>query len=345
MITFTLLQVKLFSVTSILKDMAGVVVKQVCPGVELGEGPHWVPEQKALYYVDIRKGYVHRYFPGQDKHQSLKVEDAGSGDSVSLVVPVAGSTDLYVVGIGRSLGVVQWPLDAPDKHTAKATVLHTVDAETPNNRFNDGKCDPQGRLWAGTMGHESEPAVLDKEKGSLFCLNTSNELSKWVDKVSISNGLAWSHDRSTFYYIDSLANSVDAFEYDDAAGKISNRRVVFDFKKNDIKGVPDGMAIDTDGNLWVACFFGSKVICVEPSSGSLKRTVDLPAQNITSVCWGGDDYSTMYVTSAQTGLSAEELAKMPAAGGTFAVTGLGAKGLPPVEYKADLNVIKSKMGL
>ncbi|CAL4079075.1 unnamed protein product [Meganyctiphanes norvegica] len=324
--------------------MAGVV-KQVCSPVELGEGPHWVQGQKALYYVDIRKGYVHRYFPDQDKHQSLKVEAAGSGDSVSLVVPVAGSSDLYVVGIGRSIGIVHWPLNAPDKHQTKATVLQTIDDQSPNNRFNDGKCDPQGRLWAGTMGHESEPAVLEKEKGSLFCLDTANNISKWVDKVSISNGLAWTQDKGTFYYIDSLAFSVDAFDYDDTTGKISNRRVVFDFKKSNVEGIPDGMTIDTDGNLWVACFLGSKVICVEPKSGSLKCKVDLPARDITSVCWGGDDYATLFVTSAQTGHSSEELSKKPYEGATFTITGLGAKGFPPVDYKADLNMIKTKMAL
>ncbi|CAL4126330.1 unnamed protein product, partial [Meganyctiphanes norvegica] len=263
-------------------------VKEICPPVELGEGPYWCEEQSALYYVDITQGNVHRYFTKTNTRQTLHVEPTESGGSVSLVVPVKGRGNDFIVSIGRSLGLVNWPLDAPDHHITKAQILHTVDSASPSNRFNDGKCDPQGRLWAGTMGKGDDPDETQREKGSLFYLDSRNQLTHWITKVTISNGMAWSQDRKTFYYIDSLTYCLDTFDYEDDSGKISNRRLVIDFKKAGIPEMPDGMTIDVEGNLWVAFFFGSKVVCIEPGSGHVLREVRLPAQNITSVCWGDE---------------------------------------------------------
>ncbi|MDK2413195.1 SMP-30/gluconolactonase/LRE family protein, partial [Aphanizomenon sp. 202] len=127
-------------------------------------------------------------------------------------------------------------------------------------------------------------------------------------------------------------------------GAISNQRVLLDYESAGLKDqVPDGMTIDVDGNLWVACFGGGQVICVDPKAGKVIRQVAIPSKNVTSVCWGGPDYSTLYVTSGTLKMSKEEVAANPSSGGTFAVSGLGTKGLPPVAFKVDLEKLRAKM--
>ncbi|XP_045110867.1 regucalcin-like [Portunus trituberculatus] len=324
----------------------GVHVQQVASkGLIIGEGPHWVMDRCCLLFVDIMRGEMHRLFTDTRRHQKLHVEPEGAGDSLSFVVPVKNHPDLYAVGLGRSVALVEWLETDPDAHTRKVKVtLHTVESDTPTNRFNDGKCDPRGRLWAGTMAQESAPGVLPKEKGHIFCLNNDLTLDCTMDKISLSNGLAWSHDKKTFYYIDSMAYSVDAFDYDIGTGKIGNRRQVVDFKAVGLDpDIPDGMCIDSNGDLWVACFYGAKVICIDPTTRKIKRKITMPTKNITSVCFGGHDYSTLYVTSSSLGLTPEEVKEQPA-GATFAVTGLGVKGIAPDEFVVDEEVLKRKLG-
>lgn len=172
-----------------------------------------------------------------------------------------------------------------------------------NNRFNDGKADPSGRLWAGTMGFEPVPGQIDKFKGSLYSVVSRNEIKSHLDKVSIANGLAWDTKKNKFYYIDSPTRKVDVFDYNAKTGTISklknyvyellkkckiiyvlgNRQTAFDFDKYDIPGVPDGMTIDTDGNLWVAVFDGARVLHINPCSGELMTTIDIPAKQVCSI--------------------------------------------------------------
>jgi len=148
-----------------------------------------------------------------------------------------------------------------------------------------------------------------------------------LSSLDIANGLAWSSDNKTFYYIDSLTYRVDAWDYDSVGGVISNRRPVFDFKANNIKGIPDGMCIDEKGNLWVALFSGGKIAHIDPVAGNLIDHIEFPATNITSVAFGGPNLDILYVTSAQHGLSEEELLAQPDAGSIFQIRNTGVKGL------------------
>lgn len=323
--------------------MSDVEIRQVVAPVQLGEGPHWEEENQCLLFVNIKKSELHRYFPETGRHQVLHVEDCGTGKSVGFAIPLEDEPNFHVVGLGRSLVIVEWSPNDPDDHTVKPkVVLHTVDQQTPTNRFNDGKCDPQGRLWAGTMGYETIPGQPDLHKGSLFSLDSKLSLSKMADKVSISNGLAWSHDRKTFYYIDSLEYSVDAFDYDESTGEIGNRRKALDYKASGLsKDIPDGMCIDEEGNLWVANYYGKKVICINPKTNQIIKKVEMPAKNMTSVCWGGANYDTLFATSSMIGLTAAELTTQQG-GATFAIAGLGVKGLKPNNFKIDLQMLKSK---
>ncbi|KAG7157358.1 regucalcin-like [Homarus americanus] len=315
-----------------------VVVETVTKPAFLGEGPHWSVREQALYYVDIFNQNLHRYHPASQTHSTLHIE----GGPVTLVVPHNISLNTFVVSVGRDLAAVTWPDTTKDCVVSSYNVLASVDRHHSKNRFNDGKCDANGRLWAGTMGDTDVPDNPNPSLGSLFLLADNNTAPTVLDKVSISNGLAWSEDNRTFYYVDTCEYRVEAFECDFEKVKISKRRTVYDYRQEGLyPSFPDGMTIDTKGNLWVASFGTGKIHCVNPTSGKLERWVEVPASNVTSVCWGGPSLDQLYVTSTQKGLTKDQLAKQPHAGAVFRVTGLGAKGHPPMDSNVKLTTTRS----
>ncbi|XP_049426507.1 regucalcin [Epinephelus fuscoguttatus] len=276
----------------------------------IGEGPVWEESEQMLLFVDIAGQKVHRWSPATNQIQSVE-----TGDMVGFAVPRRSGG--YVAGVGRSIVAVDWS-------TQTMTSLVEVDKDKLNNRLNDGKVDPIGRLLAGTMGKEEQPAVVQKQQGSLFSVTSDLTVTKHLSQVDISNGLDWSLDQKTFYYIDSLALTVDAFDYDSNTGHIGNRRVVYRMEEGE--GFPDGMTVDAEGRLWVACYNGGRVINIDPATGVRLQTVSLPVTKTTSCCFGGPDYSDLYVTSASVGLDQSDRRAQPLAGGIFRVTGLGVKG-------------------
>ncbi|XP_062303712.1 regucalcin [Osmerus eperlanus] len=278
----------------------------------IGEGPVWEEKDETLLYVDISGQKIHRWNPATNQIQTMTTEKP-----VGCAVPRRSGG--YVIGEGTRFAAVDWGSQA-------ITTITHIDADKPNNRFNDGKVDPAGRLIAGTMALEERPAVLEPKQGSLFSLHTDLSVVKHFSQVDISNGLDWSLDHRTFYYIDSLTYTVEAFDYDINTGGLSNRRMVYRLEKDE--GIPDGMCIDSDGRLWVACYNGGRVIHIDPHTGARLQTVKLPVQKTTSCCFGGRNYSDLYVTSAYLGMDESDLAKQPQAGCVFKVTGLGTKGIP-----------------
>nr|XP_040049170.1 regucalcin isoform X1 [Gasterosteus aculeatus aculeatus]XP_040049180.1 regucalcin isoform X1 [Gasterosteus aculeatus aculeatus] len=284
------------------------VVKE---SASIGEGPVWEESEQTLMFVDITGQKIHRWSPSTNQIQSLE-----TGGTVGFVVPRRSGG--YVAGVGRSIVAVDWS-------TQVMTSLVVVDEDKTNNRLNDGKVDPIGRLLAGTMGREEQPAEVRKQ-GSLFSVNFDLSVTKHLSQVDISNGMDWSLDQKTFFYIDSLSLTVDAFDYDTNSGEIGNRRVVYRMEKGE--GLPDGMTVDSDGCLWVACYNGGRVINIDPVTGVRLQTVSLPVTKTTSCCFGGPDYSDLYVTSACLGLNESGRRQQPLAGSTFRVTGLGVKGQP-----------------
>jgi sugar lactone lactonase YvrE len=274
-------------------------------GALLGEGPAWDDRTGTLLWVDILGRVVHRLDPV-----------TGTDDPVRTPLDVGAAVPRRDGGLALALQDGFW-LAEPDGRMRRVAA---VEADDPQTRFNDGKCDARGRFWAGTMEYAGAAG-----RGSLYRLDPDGSVRKHLTGVSVSNGLAWTSDRRTMYYIDSLAWSVDAFDFDDAAGIVSGRRQVLEFPRTG--GVPDGMAIDEQGCLWVAFYGDGCVRRYDPASGATLLQVDLPTPHITSCAFGGPDLGELYITSARQGLDDAGRARYPAAGGLFRF-GPGVRGTP-----------------
>jgi gluconolactonase len=308
----------------LLKKMASPKVTVVSPHPHiLGEGPVWDERNNNLVYVDIVGHEVVRLNTVTGIYSKMNL-----GAVVGFAIPTTKSAHKMVVGSKKRLQMIDFAdLSVTD-------LAEEVEKDlTGNNRFNDAKCDALGRLWAGTMGNEKVIGKeFQQEKSALYSLDADLTLRKQVEKVTISNGTIWSRDNKTMFYIDSPRQSVDAFDFDLQQGKLSNRRTVLNFNSGPLaskfKGFPDGMTIDADGKLWVAFFDGANVTRFDPETAKILQTVKIPASKTTSMCFGGPGYQDMYVTSAQFGLTEEDIKNEPGAGHTFKVTGLGIRGVP-----------------
>ncbi|HTI30100.1 MAG TPA: SMP-30/gluconolactonase/LRE family protein, partial [Methylomirabilota bacterium] len=192
----------------------------------------------------------------------------------------------------------------------------------PGLRFNDGKCDPAGRFWAGTMTYDAALGA-----GALYRLDPDGQARMVLDEVTISNGLAWSLDGGTMYFIDTPTQRVDAFSFDGVTGEIGDRRPEIHLPPE--AGAPDGMTIDAEGGLWIALWGGAAVH--RYLDGRLDQVIELPVSQPTSCCFGGASLDELYVTSAREGLSAPRLRAEPLAGALFRVRP-GVRGLAPAVF-------------
>ncbi|KYO41492.1 hypothetical protein Y1Q_0006286 [Alligator mississippiensis] len=211
---------------------------------KIGESPVWEEKENSLLYVDINGKKISRWNSITKRVQSIAVDAPVS----SVGLRKSGN---YVITLGTRFAALKW-------NDQSVTTIMEVDKDKLNNRFNDGKVDPEGRYFA------------------------------------------------------------------------ANRRSIYKLEKEE--SIPDGMCIDTEGKLWVACYDGGRVIRLDPETGKRLQTVKLPVDKTTSCCFGGNDYSEMYVTSACQGMDDKWLSRQPQAGGIFKVTGLGVKGIPPYSY-------------
>ncbi|MDY0168558.1 MAG: SMP-30/gluconolactonase/LRE family protein [Thermoguttaceae bacterium] len=272
----------------------------------LGEGPLWHAPSQRLYWVDINRHEVHVFSPADGSDRAIDV-----GQKVGTVV-VRHSGGL-ALALHRGLATL-------DLETGQVDILCDPEADLPDNRFNDGKCDPAGRFWAGTMSLTRTPRTAN-----LWRLDPDFSVRRMLDGVTTSNGIVWSLDRRTMYYIDTPTREVAAFDYEVETGDIANRRPVVHFPEG--AGSPDGMAIDARGMLWIAHFRGGKVSCWDPRDGTMLQTIDIPASKVTACAFGGPNLDELYITTARVDLTEEELSDQPHAGGLF----LARPGVPGVE--------------
>lgn len=290
--------------------MTGSLEPALRAAAALGESPVWDERTETLLWVDIHRGEVHRFDPA-----------AGTDASVALGQPV-GSVAL--AEDGGLVGAVGMSLGRIDEETASFTPWHTVGE---GDRMNDGACDPRGRYLVGTL---TEPLV--EGASALFSLEPSGELRRVLGGVGLSNGLAWSADGGTLYYIDTVLERIDAFDYDLDTGTpdLASRRTIVDLRQ--APGRPDGMTTDSDGNLWVAMARGRAIHCYD-TRGRLQDLQEVPSPVVTSCTFGGPDYSDLYITTGQWPATAEELRDSPEAGAVFRLTGTGATGSPAARFR------------
>ena len=278
----------------------------------LGEGAVWDAARRLLYWVDIEGHELHAFDPARGRDVSFAL-----GDSVGTVVPRAKG------GVALTLGRA---FAALDLETRRLRVLAEPEEEKVRlgNRFNDGKCDPRGRFWAGTMALSEAAAV-----GGLYRLDPDGSVRRMLESVTISNGIAWSADAHLMYYIDTPTREVAVFDYDDATGAIANRRVAVRFPAR--HGWPDGMTMDAEGMLWIAEWDGGCVSCWDPGKGRLARRIKLPVRRVTSCAFGGPGIDELYVTTAWSRLDPAQRRAQPLAGGLFRVRP-GVKGVPAFAF-------------
>ena len=277
---------------------------------ELGESPAWDAGNDCLYWVDIHAGLLHSF------HSRNKTDTCVPlGEPVGCVAPCQNG-DL-ITALRSSFATFH-----PSTH--KLTRLVSPELNRPGNRFNDGKCDPAGRFIAGSMDDAEKEA-----SGGLYSYSADGRLTTLLTGVRISNGLTWSPDYKTFYYIDTPSGEVKAYGYDLSRGELDHPRRVINVPRE--LGWPDGMTSDLEGMLWVAMWGGARLTRWNPATGELLEAIPFPALNITSCIFGGENLSDLYVTSARQGMAEGQLKKYPLSGGLFKVK-TKVQGLPTFKF-------------
>lgn len=276
----------------------------------LGEGPIWDGERQTLFWVDIVSSTVHALDPASGAHRIWPVpEHVGS---------------LSVRERGGLVLALKSGFAALDLETGRTTMLAPAEADQPDNRFNDGRCDRQGRFWAGSLAYTE-----DQPLGTLWRLDPDHRAQPVITGITISNGLCWSPDGRTMYFVDTPTREIMAYAYDPATGTPSAPRL---FRRvDDTPGWPDGSIVDSEGCLWNAEWDGARVVRYAPD-GSVERVVEVPARRATCCSLGGPDLRTLFITTAWDRMSPAERADWPLSGHLFALD-VDVPGLPDPRYK------------
>ena len=261
----------------------------------LGEGPLWVARENAVYWVDIVSKKVYRYGVADDSRRAWMYE--------------AGVTSLAERRQGGLVGTVRDGFAFIDLEAGIFKPIVMPEADMPENRFNDGKVDENGRYWAGTMDDGEK-----LETGSLYRLDGDLTLHKMDENYTITNGPAFSVDGKTLYHTDTAKRTIFAFDFSED-GAISNKRVFAELVAKE-EGYPDGMTVDSEDCIWLAHFAGSRVTRYSPE-GKVIQVITMPVPNITSCTFAGPDLDTMYITTARHLLKEEDVRKYPLSGSLF----------------------------
>ncbi|HSY16451.1 MAG TPA: SMP-30/gluconolactonase/LRE family protein [Jatrophihabitantaceae bacterium] len=270
-----------------------------------GEGPVWDASLGRLHFVDMMAGDLLTL----DPDGGPTVERLHVGEVAAVWRPRIGGGG--IVGVQRGFALIE-----PDGTVATLPVVFT----DPGIRMNEGGCDPQGRFYCGTMAYAETPGA-----GTLYRLDLDATVATVLSGVSISNGIVWSLDGSTVYYVDSASHEVVAYDFDADAGTFHGKRTVVRIEPESAS--PDGMTIDAEGFLWVALWAGGAVRRYSPS-GELADVIELPATQVSACAFGGPELDTLYITTSRQGLADGE---QPAAGALFAAVP-GVRGAPVLPF-------------
>ncbi|MCD8269395.1 MAG: SMP-30/gluconolactonase/LRE family protein [Parabacteroides sp.] len=276
-----------------------------------GEGSIWHPDRNTLFWVDIEGKKLYEFYP--EKHDCKTWE---FDRMVSTVVPETDST--VVVSLQDEIVRV-------NLNNGSLTPIAPIPDHAGKVRCNDGKCDPAGRLWIGTMGFGAPQGA-----GTLYTVLPNGTVSTKLEKVTISNGIVWTADKKYMYYNDTPTGKIARYRYDEQTGEIEFDGIAVTLAPG--AGAPDGMTIDRNDHLWVAQWGGSGVYCYDPQTGELLAKVEVPAPHVASCAFGGKDMDTLYITTARAGLSEKDLEKYPLSGSLF-VCKPGVSGPEPYRFK------------
>jgi sugar lactone lactonase YvrE len=254
-------------------------------GDRCGEGAVWSADESAVYWTDINRFLIHRL-----EYPSLKLKTWVFHEPV---VALALTTDASRMLVALGSGLVWWwpETDARVDHGFKL-------AGWPEVRLNDGRPDPLGNFWVGSMFNNVSPDGGSADRGGtpgiLHRITPDGAVTEWVRDIAISNTLCWSADRTRFYFADTIKNEMRVYDYDAATGDLGDSRM---FLEGFERGLPDGSAIDQDGYIWNCRYLGGGIVRVAPD-GQIDRFIELPTRNITTCTFGGPDLSTLFITSA-----------------------------------------------
>jgi sugar lactone lactonase YvrE len=276
----------------------------------LGESPVWCERQQALYWVDVRGPFVRRH-------------DMATSETLSWTLPeLVGSMALRERGPGLVLALAT-SLAIFDPQTGEIERIASPEAHVPHRRFNDGRCDRQGRFWAGTM-HD----VTRAPEGTLYRLDADQRCCAVFNGIRAPNSLAWSPDGATMYFADSYLRAIFSYPFDRDAGTVGRRRVFAELRA---PAMPDGSTVDAEGFLWNAEYDGGRITRYAPD-GRVDRVIELPLQRPTSCAFGGADLRTLFVTTASQKLIDSERAAQPLAGAVLALDA-GVAGFAESRYR------------
>ena len=275
-------------------------------GAQLGEAPVWHPSDQRLYWVDILRPAVYRFDPESGVNEICELKKL-----VSAVLPTTDG------------GIMVATLDGIEKldfDTGDLTPFCHPESGLSENRLNDAKVGPGGAIWVGSMRMDAA-----KPSGGLYRVDSDGGSSQKESGITVSNGLGWSPDNSTFFFIDTVPGHIYAYDSAPGTGSLSNRRVFAKVEADD--GRPDGMTVDQEGGVWCALWDGWGIRRYKPD-GEFDFAIELPVPRPTSLCFGGPDNDTLFITSARTRLPATTLSEAPLSGGVFACKP-GFQGLAP----------------
>ena len=282
----------------------------------LGECPTWSPTEARLYWVDIDGRAVHRFDPAT----GLDERRPAPGRPASLAL--TNAQERLLVAIEGRLAFLDW-------RSGAWTDWILLEPDDLGNRLNDGRCDPAGRFWVGSM---SDPATAGggtrPATGLLHRVEADGTTVSVRSGIGVTNGLAFAPDGRTMYFADTHRDTVWVYDYDVSTGEATNERVFLDF--GSLPGRPDGACVDEDGGYWIACVYGWKVLRVTPD-GAIDLQIDVPVEKPTMPAFGGPDLSTLFITSIGGGGSHAIDPAQPDAGGLFAVE-VGVRGLPEPRF-------------